>query len=119
MTNQHAALAMVLGFFAIEAKRCVVSQVRQGRRRGCDQRDSLIRRPKQDVVLAVEVTGDCIGIKFAESAKLRSGPIEPRVDEIRRFATTLGGEIAERQYADVHHEIDEFAFVTFHGELFG
>ena len=67
--NQHAALAVVFGFFAVEGKRNVQAVFGQHHRRGAGQVMPLVGRAKQHVEFHA-AGADGLGVKRASLSKL-------------------------------------------------
>ncbi len=109
------ALAMILGFLAIEALAHVLSVLLvQLHRRADDERDSFIGRAKEDIELDLGPRSQRCRVVAAEARNLLAAAIAPGIDEVGSLATTLRREITEGQYVRTDHEVDEFLFIDFH-----
>jgi hypothetical protein len=104
--DQHAALAVVLGFLAVVGIGLVVAGARQlhGQRGG--QRDALVGRAEHQV----EVGGmrqQALDIGLRQAVELGAVVEQPGVEEIGAEAPRLGFELAEAQHPGLHGEGDE------------
>lgn len=105
---------MILGFFAVEAKRHVGASTAELHADRCRQRNPLVRWTEQEIEF-YSPSLNCIGIEACQPIHLVARSISSRVDEEWSLSAALGREVSERQNVGSHHKVNEFAFVGFHG----
>ena len=62
---------------------------------------------------------DGLSVKLSQSLNLASGPVIAGVYKERGFASALGDKVAELEHLGLKHEVNEVAFVLFHGVRLG
>ncbi len=59
------------------------------------------------IEIVTDLLDDDLGIEGGKALHLRPGADHPRIDEIGRLASTLGGEVSEGEHITAHQELDE------------
>src|SRR5664280_2261166 len=117
--DEQAALAVVLGFLAVERPRHVAGEVLgELHRGGRGERNALVRRAQQHVEIEVPRV-DRRRVRPSESRQLHAGVELAGVEEVGRCTAGLERELPELQHLMGEGERDEVTLVVLHGASLG
>ena len=105
---------MVLDFLAVKEERNI--QTFLGKCYGCGDcnGNALVCRTKENTALLANLFEVALCIEFAELCDLVAGLDVACIDEVRKLATALCGEIAELQNAGTFQKLNKLSLVLFH-----
>ena len=82
---------------------------------GNGQGNALVGRSKQDVEFTATPADDGVSVEVGELGDLLARAVLSGVDEERRAASALCGEVPKGEHFTADHELDEALLVVFHG----
>ena len=117
---EHAAFAVVFGFFAVEKIRFIDTVFRIQSSCCCaDQRDPLVGRTEHSVKVLSDLFFDKLGVKLTQGGDLPAGAIVSRIHEIWGLSSAFGSKISETEHIRLQHKLNKTGFrLCDHGSSF-